>query len=343
MTTPMPPLDTVYGQHACEADFRHACDTQQRHHSWLLYGPKGLGKTALAYKMAAYVLQPATDEKATPQDKLALPDIDPDSPLGKRMLASNHHHFLAVVPTISKGAKTASISIDSIRQIHEFLGLTALKGQTKVVIIDPFDAVVPAGGHALLKIIEEPPPHSLFILTAHNLSVVPPTIRSRCRLQRLVPLSPQDFSAFLATQSVPPSIKDDLYQLSGGVPGRAMLWLNQQEKSFFTPLQSLLQSLTDAKPLPQERIIRLAETIDKDAKADNSNNLWLLFWDRIFHWLHQQITTTPTDFHHPVFATWHRLLNLCQRSERLYLSRAQTVVATFFHLQRASHTTKEKP
>ncbi|MBC6443872.1 MAG: AAA family ATPase [Alphaproteobacteria bacterium GM202ARS2] len=331
MTTFTPPV--VYGQRSCETDFRRACDSQQRHHSWLLYGPRGLGKTALAYKMAAFVLQTSPASPAPPD---TLPELDPTQPTIKRILAGSHHHFLAVTPTVGKGAKTASISIESIRQIHDFLNLTALQGHTKVVVIDPFDAVVPAGGHALLKIIEEPPPHSLFILTAHSINTVPPTIRSRCRLQRLVPLSFDDFSTFLKTQDLPTTINEqELYQLSGGVPGRALLWLNQQEETFVVPLQNILKNLTNSMPIPHDPLLRLATIIDKDARADTSQNLWLLFWDRIFHWLHQHITTTPIHFHHPIFATWSRLLALYQRSERLYLARGQTVISVFFHIHHA--------
>ena len=283
----------LYGHDACEKLFRRACAHKMRHHAWLLHGAKGIGKTTLAYKMAAFVLKGhGTDGQA---EQETLPDIDETDLIVQRMQAQSHQHFLYVSATSKQDAKTSSISIEDIRAIHDFLTLTSSQGQTKVVIIDSFDDVIPIAAHALLKILEEPPSDALFIMTAHQLSLVPLTVRSRCRQQRLHPLRLEDFSAFLTEQGITdPQHIQTAFLLSAGVPTRALQWLQLQETEFYHQLHHLLQRSSEQGHFPHRAILQLAEKIDKDKREEGTYHLWQLFWDATLHWLKEKIKTHAT-------------------------------------------------
>ena len=323
----------LYGHDACERAFRRACAQNMRHHAWLLHGAKGIGKTTLAYKMAAFVLK-GQDGHA---EQETLPDIDVTDPIIQRMQAQSHQHFHYVSATSKQDAKTASISIEDIRAIHHFLTLTSSQGQTKVVMLDSFDDVIPIAAHALLKILEEPPPHALFIMTAHQLRFVPLTVRSRCRQQRLHPLNWQDFSAFLTEKGVTDTQHiQTAFVLSAGVPTRALQWLDLQENDFYQQLHNLLQRSSEQGRFPHHALLQLAEKIDKDKRQEGTQHLWQLFWDATLHWLKEQIKTHSTHTNREsLFMLWHYLLRLYRQSGQAYLSPMQTVMTTFFSIRKA--------
>ncbi|MGQ3113885.1 MAG: DNA polymerase III subunit delta', partial [Brevundimonas sp.] len=77
-----------------------------------------------------------------------------------------------------------------IRKINRFLSMTAHDGAYRIAIVDPADDMNTNAANALLKNLEEPPPRTLFILIAHSLGSLLPTIRSRCQTIKFKPLEP---------------------------------------------------------------------------------------------------------------------------------------------------------
>jgi DNA polymerase-3 subunit delta' len=72
------------------------------------------------------------------------------------------------------------ISVDRIRSLGEFVTTTAYRGRAKVIVISPAEAMHPAAANAVLKILEEPPGNTYFLLVSHQPDRLLPTIRSRC-------------------------------------------------------------------------------------------------------------------------------------------------------------------
>lgn len=151
-------------------------------HAWLLSGPAGIGKINLALALAGRLL----GSKAQPQildAELAL------EALGQRHTAADRHpdlHWL--YPEEDK----ETISVEQIRGIIESLGLTAHQGSTKVVIIEPAEALTTAAANALLKTLEEPRPGSYLLLVSHRPGRLAATVRSRCQQLKLRPPGPQE-------------------------------------------------------------------------------------------------------------------------------------------------------
>lgn len=156
------------------------------HHAVLLAGSSGIGKATFAYHLARHVL---AGVEAASSDGL-LP-ADPQSQLFRSVAQGAHPgvlHLTRPANERTKGFKTV-ITVEEIRRVGRFLSMSAHDGGYRVVIVDPADDLNSSAANALLKNLEEPPARTLFVLIAHVPGRLVPTIRSRCQLVRLDPLS----------------------------------------------------------------------------------------------------------------------------------------------------------
>jgi DNA polymerase-3 subunit delta' len=80
-----------------------------------------------------------------------------------------------------KGNLNRNIKVEQIRELGEFMSMTAALSPWRVAVIDTVDELESSGANALLKMLEEPPPNTLFFLVSHAPGRLLPTIRSRCR------------------------------------------------------------------------------------------------------------------------------------------------------------------
>ena len=90
------------------------------------------------------------------------------------------------------------IRVDDVRRTVSFFGSTAGEGGWRIAIVDAVDDLQREGANALLKVLEEPPQHSLLLLVSHAPGRELPTIRSRCRRLLLRPLATDDVIRALA-------------------------------------------------------------------------------------------------------------------------------------------------
>ncbi|MFA7188418.1 MAG: AAA family ATPase [Alphaproteobacteria bacterium] len=134
------------------------------HPVWMLSGTRGIGKATLAHKIAKQVYGNVGDffilDMAHNIDKEGKPKTD-----GK------------------------VISVYTARAMIEKMQLSSMSGGWRVILIDSVDELNTAASNAILKMLEEPPEKTLFLLIVHQLSNVLPTIRSRSRVEKLMPLS----------------------------------------------------------------------------------------------------------------------------------------------------------
>jgi DNA polymerase-3 subunit delta' len=91
-----------------------------------------------------------------------------------------------------KGVMRTVITVDETRETISFFGSTAAVEGWRVCIVDTVDELNPNAANALLKVLEEPPRQSLFLLVSHAPARVLPTIQSRCRKLALRPLATAD-------------------------------------------------------------------------------------------------------------------------------------------------------
>lgn len=218
----------LFGHAASERSFLDAWSTGRLHHAWLLTGPRGVGKATLAYRIARFVLSGGGAGEADGLFGGAGPkslEVDPEHHAA-RLMAAGSHPGLKVLERAEndKGKLAKEIGVDQVRALIPFLGTTPADGGWRVVIVDAADDMNRAAANALLKMLEEPPVRTLFVLVSHAPGRLLPTIRSRCRRLVLAPL--EAASVHAALQSVRPELTsaeiEQLVPIAQGCPGRAL-------------------------------------------------------------------------------------------------------------------------
>jgi len=169
----------ILGQDRAVEQFASAWATRKLHHAWLLAGPKGVGKATFALDAARRVLA----EAAGPAFDLTGLEAPADHRIVKLVDAGSHPdmRWLERLVNDKTGNLNRNIKVDQVRELIEFLGLTAALSPWRVVIIDTVDDLEPSGANALLKMLEEPPANTVFFLVSNAAGRLLPTIRSRCR------------------------------------------------------------------------------------------------------------------------------------------------------------------
>ena len=167
-----------------------------KHHTFLLTGPRGLGKTSLGRLVAQSLLCSLAFEKKNP---CGICDIC------TRIQKGQHPDLLE----IDGASKT---KVEEIRDIIASAMTLPLESKYKIYLIDEVHMLSNHSFNALLKNLEEPPAHIIFILATTEFYKIPATIRSRCLIFQLQPPSIKEMLDFLKTFCAERSIpyKDDL-------------------------------------------------------------------------------------------------------------------------------------
>ena len=188
----------ILGQERAVRQFSEAWAGRRLHHAWLLAGPKGVGKASFAQAAARRVL---ADAAAPPFD---LPGIETpdDHPIVKLVEAGSHPDMRWLKREENdKGNLNRNIKVDQVRELGEFMSLSAALSPWRVAVIDTVDDLEPSGANALLKMLEEPPPNTLFFLVTNAPGRLLPTIRSRCRMLHFEALDDDAMTSILEAQS----------------------------------------------------------------------------------------------------------------------------------------------
>jgi DNA polymerase-3 subunit gamma/tau len=159
-------FDEVVGQEAVVRTLQNAIEQAQVRQAYLFAGPRGTGKTSMAR-----ILAKALNCAGTPGPS---PSPDKTCPV---CLAIANGTSLDVVEMDAASQR----GIDDVREIRERVVLQPVEGRYKVYILDEAHQLTDAAWQALLKLIEEPPPHLVFVFCTTELQKVLATVRSRCQ------------------------------------------------------------------------------------------------------------------------------------------------------------------
>src|SRR4030081_2254143 len=190
----VPPRETtaLSGHGEAETALLDAYRSGRIPHAWLIGGTLGIGKATLAYRMARFVLAHRDPLAPDVEDAKTL-SVDPSHPVARHVAAGAHGGLLTLERTLNdKGVMRTVITVDETRETISFFGSTAAVEGWRVCIVDTVDELNANAANALLKVLEEPPRQSLFLLVSHAPARVLPTIQSRCRKLPLRPLAVDD-------------------------------------------------------------------------------------------------------------------------------------------------------
>jgi DNA polymerase III subunit delta' len=251
---PRHPRETtvLFGQGEAEQALLDAYRGGRLPHAWLIGGPPGIGKATLAYRMARFVLA-HPDPQAPPVRNAKSLDVSAEHPVARRITAQAQGDLLVLERTINEktGNLRQDIQVDDVRRTVSFFGSTAGEGGWRVTVVDAVDELNPAGANALLKVLEEPPRRALLLLVSHSTARVLPTIRSRCRLLALRPLTQDDVAraAAAAIDAPPddPNIRAAAAVAEGSV-GRALALLDGDALALRDRIKTLLEQLPAVDP-----------------------------------------------------------------------------------------------
>ncbi|WP_295810629.1 DNA polymerase III subunit delta' [uncultured Nitratireductor sp.] len=238
--------------------------TGKLHHGLLFAGPPGIGKATLAFHLANHLF--SHPEAETAPARFSAPDPKAQA---FRLIAQDAHPSLLHLtrPYVERDKKFKTvITVDEIRRIQRFLSLTPHDGGYRVVIVDPADDLNVSAANALLKSLEEPPPRTVFILIAHSLGRLLPTIRSRCQIVRLQQLDAPQLAGLL--RELGASETDSDTEIAARAQGsvRNAILLSQFGGA---EIADVLQKLVNERRFDAAEALRLGEAVsgrDRDVQ-----------------------------------------------------------------------------
>jgi DNA polymerase-3 subunit gamma/tau len=155
----------VIGQEHVLQTLKNAILADRVGHAYLFSGPRGTGKTTLARLLAKAV------------NCLAANPADRPCNACENCTAVNENRFLDLIE-IDAASNT---SVDDVRALREKINFSPSQGKYKIYIIDEVHMLSTAAFNALLKTLEEPPPHAIFVLATTEIHKIPATVLSRCQ------------------------------------------------------------------------------------------------------------------------------------------------------------------
>ncbi|THD54300.1 DNA polymerase III subunit delta' [Phenylobacterium sp.] len=240
MTEIRPPREVfeLQGHEAAEAAFEATRARGRLHHAWLLTGPEGVGKATFAFRAARRLLG------APPDPAHGVLGSSPDQPVSRQIIAHAHPDLFVLERVGEDGKVRKVIPVEETRRISEFFSKSPASAPHRVAIIDAADDLNPFGANAILKTLEEPPPHGVLLMVTHSPGRLLPTIRSRCRRLAFQPLPLEDAAAFVRERedvSVEDSLR--LARMAGGAPGRAWALAGQGAIAMDDAARTLFEGL----------------------------------------------------------------------------------------------------
>jgi DNA polymerase-3 subunit delta' len=178
--------------------------------AFIVGGPPGVGKATLAWRLARYLLANPDPAAAMGEARADL-FVAPDHPVSRQIAALTHPDLVLLRREWNEKDKRffTEIRVEDVRRATHMFQQAAGRGGYRICILDCAEDLNPSSANALLKLVEEPPPRSLFLIVAHRPGKMLATLRSRCQKILLKPLAAAAIGQFVAALGPPWSAADE--------------------------------------------------------------------------------------------------------------------------------------
>ena len=315
------------GQIAAEASFEAARARRRLHHAWLLTGPEGVGKATFAYRAARRLLG------APPDPEYGVLGSSPGHPVSRQVAARSHPDVMVLEREGPDGKPRRIIPVDDARKLSEFFSKSPASAPHRVAIIDAADDLNPNAANAILKTLEEPPPHGILLMIAHAPGRLLPTIRSRCRRLTFQPLGLEPTADFVrARTGVTADDALRLARMAEGAPGRALVLAASNALTMDDAARDILEGLPQ---LDETRVLSLTESFRGGEGAARFALLLERLSDRVHGYATDQARQGLGSL--DVWSSaWETLQRLPREVEGLNMDRADALFTALADLRRAA-------
>ena len=324
------PRETValFGHDEAETTLLAAYRSGRIPHAWLIGGANGIGKATLAYRMARFVLANPDPSAPSVQTAGSL-QVDASHPTARQIAGGSHGGLLTLERTANdKGVLRTVITVDETRETIGFFGSTAAAEGWRVCVVDTVDELNANASNALLKVLEEPPERSLFLLISHAPARLLPTILSRCRKLLLRPLSVENVVGAV-TSSVAQDLDDqslrDAAEASEGSVARALMLIGGGALGLNQRTAALLATLPHVDPKALHAL--------GDALGSNDRTAIAAFMDTIDRWMGERLRAPDANANLPRLArlaeVWEKINRAARDTESYNLERKPLVFSVF--------------
>ncbi|MGA1665979.1 MAG: ATP-binding protein [Bacteroidia bacterium] len=315
-------LAEVPGQEGVKALLRQGWRSGRIPHAQLLTGPPGSGKLPLALAYAQWLMchQPGEDDSCgecascRKVDKLIHPDLhwvfpviarpgEGDKPGSEQwmrefrqtFMQNPHMEFSDWRDAMQADQKQANISRNECYSILSKLGLSAFEGRYKVVLLWLAEYLGEAG-NLLLKLLEEPPERTVFLLVSAQPEQILPTVLSRTRTLRVPPLDPGSIRNYLIETGCTPERASDLSTQAEGNLHKALQGVNEEPYEHGRRFMDLLRLAYSSKSIEVQRWVNEAGDSGRETlKGLMDYGLLLLRQGYLYRYLQNQNTGWSTE------------------------------------------------
>lgn len=255
-------FNEIIGHQQAVTTLQNALSSGRVAHAYLFHGPAGAGKTTLArvFTMAYFCGQLPIDACGECVDC-------------RRLLQGNNPDFREV------NGNGGTIKIDQVREIQREAQFKSYGSRGRVYLLSQAENLTPEAANCMLKMLEEPPPGTVFLLTAENPYRLLSTILSRCQQIPLRRVSPDMIAGVLADRfGKAPGEARVAALLSDGLPGKAITEaLDQTGMALRKEVLNLLQGIKNGEVTD---IFNLAEEMEKSREQTRLTLDLLTLWYR---------------------------------------------------------------
>lgn len=309
---PPPEFQTgVVGHSAATSALLDRLDAGRLPGGILIHGPLGIGKATLAFDIARRIFERTGDES-------------PDH-IAAQVAAGAYPNLFVMRKAprdTGKGYYTA-IRVEEVRRFIEEMRMTRGRAGHRIAIVDPIDDCNASSANALLKILEEPPADTTFLLVSHRPGSLLPTIKSRCFQVALRPIADPDVRYVLEHNGADPSLIEQAISLASGKPRRAFEAMLLGDGGTLSMLQGWLANPSG----PAAQRLALADLLGGDRESAEPR----FARDLINDWIAAEARSAATSGDRPRLASvndlWDKARLSLADADEYNLDMRQTLVA----------------